>query len=511
MVAQFNLDTRSAGILLHPTSLPGPHGCGDLGPAAYRFVDWLASAGLRWWQMLPIGPVGDDGAPYSSYSAFAGGFHLISLDALVADGLLTPADIRSSPPRLQSDKVNWPLTLRFREEALRLAFAAFDCDRAGAKLHREFERYCNSQTRLADFARFCALRQQFDGRPWTAWPDAIKSRQATAMRQACAQVADEIRFQSFVQFIFDRQWKALQTYAVERGVGLLGDIPIFVSLDSSDVWANPELFQLDRDGRPKFMSGCPPDIFSKTGQLWGHPLYFWKEHQRTGFKWWIERFRRTLSQFQAARIDHFLGFNRCWAVPGRDKTALRGKWQPTPGRVLFSALEKALKNPQIIAEDLGFVTPEAAALRDDFGFPGMRILQNGFWDGARYDQPHNYPRNCVVYTGTHDNDTTAGWWKNVAKNRKRGKDGLTTRERALRYLDCKPGEVTRRMVRAALASRANTTIVPMQDVLGLDNRARMNVPATTEGNWSWRMKPDDLRPGDAKWLRGMVAAYQRCE
>lgn len=507
----FTLKTRSAGILLHPTSLPGPYGCGDLGPQAYRFVDWLHAAGMRWWQMLPITPVGNDGAPYSSYSAFAGGAHLVSLDALVADGLLKRAERIDPPAGLARGSTKWPATMKYRNDRLRLAFERFAVGgRAAMKLHRAYERFRRSQPWLTDFARFCALRECFDQRPWTDWPVEFRDRKPHALADTDRELECEISYECFVQFLFERQWNALQDYAAAKGVALLGDIPIFIAHDSSDVWANRELFQLHRDGRPRVVSGCPPDSFSATGQLWGHPLYDWPRHQRTGFRWWMDRFRRTLGQFRAVRIDHFLGFHQCWAVPGGDKTALHGRYQRTPGRPFFAALGKALRAPQIVAEDLGAVTPQALNLRDEFGFPGMRILQNAFWEGARFDQPHNYPPNSVVYTGTHDNDTIAGWWNRVAVDRKRGRDQLTTRERTLRYLACAPREVVREMVRATLAAPSNTAIIPLQDVLGLDNRARMNLPATVgPQNWTWRMPVGALHEKNARELRSWVEAYER--
>jgi 4-alpha-glucanotransferase len=502
--SRFTLTQRAAGLLLHPTSLPGPHGCGDLGLAAYRFVDFLAAAGQRWWQMLPVGPTPDNGAPYSVDSAFAGNPLLISLDLLARDGLLTRADLL--PERaLSAERVNFPATIAFRMDRLQRAHARFT--QAGGFAQPAFASFVTAAAAwLAPYALFCALRRVHRGRPWPHWDTArATGSQHRALR-------DEFGFTLFAQFIFDRQWHALRRYASARGVGLIGDIPIFVAHESCDVWAHPRLFDLDATGRPKTKSGCPPDMFSRTGQLWDHPQYRWPQHQATGFAWWLARFARLFALFDAVRIDHFLGFNRVWAVPGRARTAQHGRWVRTPGHELLTALRRHLGPQEIIAEDLGVVTPQAVALRERFGFPGMRILQSAFdREGDHYNQPHAFPPDCVVYSGTHDNDTTVGWFERLRRDgrRPRRRGDLSPYRRALRYVGTTGREIHWDMIRLALASPANTAIIPAQDLLGLGNEARMNLPATLKGNWQWRLLAGQLTPRIAARLRELAAAYGR--
>ena len=510
MARRLTLERRACGVLLHPSSLPGPHGSGDLGPQAHAFARFLRDAGQTWWQMLPICPADAGGSPYSSDSAFAGDPLLINLDALIRDGLLTDADSR--PGRgLRADRISFAAVARFRRARLARACDAF----LSRRLPVAFRRFCERNAHwLEDFALFRALKDAHGGRTWLQWPRAIRLRRSAALRDARQALAGAIDREQALQFLFDRQWHALRETCRALGVGLIGDLPIFVCHDSADVWAQRELYRLDAAGRPRVVSGVPPDYFSKTGQLWGHPLYDWRRHARDGFAWWIARFRTMFERFDAVRIDHFLGFNRCWAVPGRAKTAMRGVWTPSPGYELFAAVRAALGKPEIIAEDLGLLTPAAAALRDELGFPGIRLLQFAFGDGARYDQPHNYPRRCVAYPGTHDNETAVGWFRNVSRDRRRGRDGWTTRERALRYLPSEGREIHWDMIRALYASPSDTVIVPLQDVLGLDNRARMNTPATTKGNWRWRITAP-LGGGEfgraSAALRGLALTYERAE
>lgn len=500
----FRLDQRSAGVLLHPTSLPGSLGSGDLGREASGFVDFCAAAGLRWWQMLPIGPIGPGNSPYSSSSAFAGNPLLIDLERLVHDGLLERRDLRP-PVGIAANRVRYGVVARFRMQALRRAHRAFSAfgHADGLKLvprHR-------AARWLEDYALYCALRDHYRGAPWHRWPAPLRRRDAAALETARRELADEIHFHHFVQQLFMRDWARLREYARQRSVALMGDIPIFVSHDSADVWANQRLYQLDPSGRARQVSGCPPDSFSATGQLWGHPQYHWPAHRRTGFRWWIERFEAAFERFDAVRIDHFLGFYRVWSIPGSARTAQRGRYVPSPGRELFAALRKALGKLEIVAEDLGAVVPEARALRDQCGFPGMRILQNAFWDGARYDQPHNYPRNCVAYTGTHDNETFIGWFRGLRP--RRGRDDLTVRERTVRYLASHPRSINAGAIRALYASHADVVIVPLQDMLGLGNEARMNKPATTRGNWEWRVRDAGLRLDLARSLRKQAITFER--
>jgi 4-alpha-glucanotransferase len=476
----FRFSTRAAGVLLHPTSLPSPHGIGDLGRAAHQFVDFLHAAGQTWWQMLPIGPTGPGNSPYSALSAFAGNPLLISLGRLADDGLLSKRDLHPLLP-LPRERVLYPAVTRFKLARLRTAFQNFR--HAGGLVNRDFVRFCTQHA---------------------SWLDAHADYMARRHTVGNAHPT-EAAFERFLQFQFDRQWTALKGHALARGVGLIGDLPLFVALESSDVWAHPELFDLDARGKPRTVSGVPPDYFSRNGQLWRHPQYRWSRHMASGFAWWLARFRRLRSLFDAVRIDHFLGFQRVWAVPGRAKTARHGKWVKTPGAALFATLRRKLGPLEIIAEDLGLAAPEAVALRDRCGFPGMRLLHFAFGDepGDRYNQPHTYPHNCVVYPGTHDNETTVGWFENLRRRQR------TAYERARCYLGTSGREIHWDIIRLALQSPANTAIIPVPDLLGLGNEARMNTPATMRGNWAWRLKPGQLTPPVARRLRELTEAYGR--
>jgi 4-alpha-glucanotransferase len=508
---RLTLAERAAGVLLHPTALPGPYGCGDVGSAARKFVDFLAASGLGWWQMLPINPVGPGNSPYSATSAFAGSPLLVDLDGLVDMGLLTKRDLK--PPKLPVSRVDYGRTGAFRLACLRAAHAAFVA--SGGPRKRGYTSFCDAQREwLDDHALFVALHTRYGEKSWLRWPMALRKRQVKALAKARVEHAEACDFERFVQYVFDRQWTALRKYARERGVGLIGDVPIFVADDSSDVWARQKLFDLEPNGRPRTVSGVPPDLFSKTGQRWGHPQYRWAQHKREGFAWWIARFGRVFAQFDAVRIDHFLGFNRVWAVPGRAKTARKGRWVRTPGRALFTALRNELGTLEIIAEDLGLLVPAAAKLRDDFGFPGMRLLHFAFGDrdeDGRYHQPHRHPVNCVAYPGTHDNDTTVGWFAALKKagKKRRQKGELRIHERVLRYTGTDGRAIHWDLLRLAFGSPANTAVVPMQDLLGLDNRARMNLPGTESGNWEWRMKRGALTAGLARRVREVAVAYER--
>jgi 4-alpha-glucanotransferase len=503
-----DLGQRTAGILLHPTSLPGPHGSGDLGSEATRFGRFLVATKHRWWQMLPIGPIGAGHSPYSSISAFAGGWHLIDLAQLVKDGLLSPSDVE--PLRTaRVDRVHYPTALRYRHERLRRAFESFRCRRRDRSA---YERFCDqNRDWLDDYTLFRALKNVHHGAVWTTWPRDLVSRKAAALRTARHKLRDEIEHERFLQYIFDRQWSALKKSVNALGVSLIGDLPIFVSHDSCDVWANQSLYLLDRRGNPTVVSGVPPDYFSKTGQLWGHPLYDWKCHAKTGYRWWVARFANILRRFDTIRIDHFLGFNRLWNVSAKAKSAMRGRWTKTPGDAIFAAVKKTLGTLPIIAEDLGLLIPDAAALRDRWGLPGMRVLQFAFEGDAkaRYDQPHRYPRYCVAYTGTHDNNTTVGWFESLPKRGGRGADGLTIRERALRYTGSAGKNIHEEFIRLVYASAANAAIIPMQDALGLGAKARMNFPSTVRGNWEWRMRPTAASDHLGAHLRALAETYER--
>jgi 4-alpha-glucanotransferase len=509
--SRFRLDERASGLLLHATSLPSCHGIGDLGPAAYQFVDFLAAAGQGWWQMLPIGPPGPGDSPYSALSAFAGHPLLISLERLARDGLLDAGDI-APVGGLPPEQVVYAAAARYKMLRLRRAFAAFV--KRGMLHDRAYLRFCAAHADwLDDYALYSALRHRHRHRPWLTWEPGLRLRRTAALRSAAGRFAAGVNFERFLQFEFGRQWRALKRYANDHGVGLIGDIPIFVAHDSADVWAHRGLFDLDHRGRPRTVSGVPPDYFSPTGQLWRHPHYRWPHHQATGFAWWIARFGRLFEQFDAVRIDHFLGFTRVWAVPGQAKTARHGKWVKTTGAELLAALRRRFGRLGIIAEDLGLATPAAIALRDRLGLPGMRLLQFAFGagEGSRYNQPHTFPRNCVVYPGTHDNETTAGWFRRLQReaHRKRGPRQMTERERALRYLGTTGREIHWDMIRLALSSPANLAVIPVQDILGLGNEARMNKPATATGNWRWRLRPGQLTSRHGRRLLDLTEIYGR--
>jgi 4-alpha-glucanotransferase len=507
----FRFDRRTSGILLHPTSLPGPHGSGDIGRHAYRFVDFLASAGQRWWQMLPVNPPGSPpgNSPYSSTSAFAGSPWLVSLDTLVEQGLLSRPDVEPASAYNGAGSINFPASQRYRLQRLRKAFATFE-SRGGSK-HDDFARFTAAQADwLDDYALYNALRDRHDGASWSTWSLGLRLRRPQALREARQSLAEGIRFQQFVQYQFDRQWTALKRYCHERDVGLIGDVPIFVAHDSADVWAQRHLFLLDDYGRPTTVSGYPPDAFNADGQKWGHPHYNWPAHEKNGFAWWIARFAHTLRQFEAARIDHFLGFEKTWHIPARARTARRGEWVATPGDRLFLALRKALGPATIIAEDLGRVTRQAADLRDKYNFPGMRIIQFGFGDDE-YHLPHQYVRRCVAYPGTHDNSTIVGWFEHLrAQARQKGRNTPQREyEKVKRYVGGSSKGIHWEIIRIAMMSVADTVVFPIQDVLGLDDDSRMNRPGTPEGNWDWRLKPGHLSPAVAKRLAEMTQTYSR--
>ena len=499
---------RASGILLHPTSLPGGFGVGDLGPEAYKFADFLGSAGQSLWQVLPLGPTGYGDSPYACYSAFAGNTLLISPERLFAEGLLA-TDLTD---RHSSDRVEFGEAHRIKEELLRRAYQNYT-KTTSTKLRSAFESFSQLEAHwLDDYALFRALKDAHKGVAWNEWEASLVSRTPAALERARKELREEIEAQKFYQFLFFEQWFALKNYCNERGVKIVGDLPIFVAQDSADVWTSPEQFKLDENGRPLVVAGVPPDYFSSTGQLWGNPLYNWERMQADGFKWWIERVRATFRVVDIARVDHFRGFAACWEIPGDDKTAERGQWVEAPGRELFTAIRNTLGELPIIAEDLGVITPDVVALRDDFGFPGMRILQFGFGgDTKNIDLPHNYVANVVAYTGTHDNDTTAGWFQSVAGEGSTRSAEQIERERefCLDYLNSDGEEIHWDFIRAVFASVANTAIVPLQDVLGLGTEARMNLPNSTEGNWSWRCRAAALTDEIATRLKKLTTLYGR--
>lgn len=503
---------RTSGILLHPTSLPGRYGVGDLGGEAYRFVDFLVAAGQHLWQVLPLGPTGYGDSPYQCFSAFAGNTLLISPDLLAREGLLSDADLADAPA-FTTDRVDYGAASAFKSALLRRAFENFKRD-GDASLRADYEAFANaSSSWLADYALYRALKKERDERAWTEWEEPLIRREEGALEEARRRLADDIEAFSFKQFLFFRQWSRLKAYANERDVKLIGDIPIFVAHDSADVWANPHLFKLDELGKPRFVAGVPPDYFSRTGQLWGNPIYDWEHMRADDFRWWVERMRALLEMVDIIRIDHFRGFAAYWEIPGGDETAERGRWVSAPGSELFKTIAKKLGTLPIIAEDLGFITPDVIELRDEFDFPGMRILQFGFsTDATNKDLPHNYVRNTVVYTGTHDNDTAVGWFNSDphAPSSVRSAEQIEKEKRfCLDYLDTEGAEINWDFIRAVFASTADTALVPLQDVLGEGSEARMNRPATMSGNWAWRFRAEDLNEEMSARLRRLAELYGR--
>ncbi|MFO0888690.1 MAG: 4-alpha-glucanotransferase [Isosphaeraceae bacterium] len=497
---------RSSGILLHPTSLPGEDGIGDLGPRAHEFVELLAGMGQRWWQVLPLGPTGGMNSPYQSNSSFAGNPLLVSLSDLVSRGWLGRADLRGRP-RFPADRVDFTRVARFKTAMLQKAYAGFPRDDA------DFLAYCGRARRwLDDYALFVALKETRGGKAWTDWEPALAAREPAALRRAREELAERIRFHQFVQYAFQLQITALRRRCAEHDVKLIGDIPIFVAHDSADVWTFPGHFFLDEAGRPIVQAGVPPDLFCEDGQLWGNPLYRWKAHQEEGFSWWIRRLEALLDWVDLIRIDHFRGFEAYWEVPGQDRTARNGRWVKAPGGAFFTALKRHFGDLPLIAEDLGVITPPVEALRDRFKLPGMRVMQFGFSTSTSEEKylPHRFIPNCIAYTGTHDNDTSVGWLRSTDVQTTQSKEQIRAeRAFALRYVGSRGREFHWDLIRAVLASVADVAIIPMQDILGLDSSARMNTPGRAEGNWGWRFTPDQLTPEIRDRLARMTATYGR--
>ena len=484
---------RAAGILLHPTSLPGPCGIGDLGEDAYRFLDFLSGTGMRYWQVLPIGPTGYGDSPYQCFSAFAGNPLLVHVDGCAGD--------------FPADHVDFGAVIPRKQAALRETTARTPRD-AG------YEAFCAAEAWwLDDYALFMTLKEAHGGVAWTDWAPALAQREPAALAAARVAHAEAIEHHRLVQHLFFLQFRALKAEANRRGIRLIGDLPIYVAHDSADVWANPDQFQLRPDGRPAVQAGVPPDYFSATGQLWGNPIYAWDRMAADGFQWWIRRMRAMYANFDVVRIDHFRGFEAYWEVPGGDTTAVHGRWVKAPGDALFTAITAALGPVPIIAENLGLITPEVEALRTRFGYPGMAILQFAFGsDGSANEfQPHTYPRERVVYTGTHDNDTMVGWWQSTGGGDSTRSPEDVQREKAfaMRYLGWDGHEVHWRFIREVLASVADTALLPMQDILGLGSEARMNLPGRLGGNWTFRFRWEQVTPEIAGRLRDLVALYQR--
>jgi 4-alpha-glucanotransferase len=502
---------RRSGILLHPTSLPGPHGMGELGDHALRWCDFLEAGGQRVWQVLPLGPTGYGDSPYQSFSSFAGNPYLISLERLREEGLLSEHDLAAGAD-LPNARVDFGPVIAFRVRMLTLAAATWFAD-AGASERAAFAEFRErAGAELEDFALFMALKEAHGGQPWNAWPAPLRQRDPAALAAARAELRAAIDRQILWQWWFERQWAVVRGVARDRGIRVVGDIPIFVAFDSADVWAAQHLFHLDRDGQPTVVAGVPPDYFSATGQRWGNPLYRWDAHRADGFAWWIARVRRTLAWVDELRIDHFRGFEAYWEIPASEPTAVRGRWLPGPGQALFDALQGALAGEAslpILAEDLGVITPAVEALRDQNGLPGMKVLQFAFaGNGSDPYLPHNHTHNAIVYTGTHDNDTTSGWFAQASERERRHVRRYLGRE-----VDHRGGEgnVAWALWRLALSSVAHTAIAPLQDLLGLDSRTRMNTPGAASGNWGWRFAWDDIPAGLAAAVRESTALFGRLD
>ncbi|MEW5975417.1 MAG: 4-alpha-glucanotransferase [Acidobacteriota bacterium] len=502
---------RSSGILLHPTSLPSRWGIGDFGPEAYRFVDFLRETGQQVWQVLPLGPTGMGDSPYSCFSAFAGNPLLISLDRLVEEGLLEPGALECSP-HFPSDRVDYGTVSRWKLPLLKRAFDRFRTT-ASEAMRAQFQEFCSSQSYwLPDYALFRALRRTRNRAPWNQWEEPLLSRDPETLHRYRRELAADIEYYEFREYLFFRQWSDLKAACSGAGIQVMGDIPIFIAHDSADVWAHPEQFQLDEHGHPTVVAGVPPDYFSATGQRWGNPLYNWAVMAESGYRWWTERFRMSLSLFDLVRLDHFRGFEAYWEVPASEETAINGRWVSGPGVSFFERIQDSLGELPIVAENLGLITPEVEALREQMGFPGMGVIQFAF-GGDPEDNPflpHKYERHLVVYTGTHDNDTTVGWWNSAGDDTTLDRRQFESeREFARKYMNTDGREIHWDCIRTVLASVAELAIIPLQDVLGLGSEARMNMPARPEGNWSWRFDPRMLTDEVRTRLREMTVIYGR--
>jgi 4-alpha-glucanotransferase len=491
---------RSAGILLHPTSLPGKYGIGDLGNEAYKFVDFLVEAGQKLWQVFPLGPTGYGDSPYQCFSAFAGNPLLISPDKLIEQKLLKDSDIKNFP---DSERIDYGNVINFKKELLSKAYNNYKSN--SQSIEKEFKVFIEEQNSwLEDYSLFMAAKDFHNGASWNEWDKELILREENSLIFWKEKLHDEIQYHKFVQFLFFSQWKELKIYANEKGIKIIGDMPIFIAYDSSDLWSNKELFTVDETGMLTFVAGVPPDYFSATGQLWGNPLYKWEMMEKDDFLWWRKRFKALLELVDVIRIDHFRGFEAYWKIPGDAKTAQTGKWTKAPGEKLFDTVKKYLGDLPILAEDLGVITPPVEALRDKFNFPGMKVLQFAFGKGMETKfLPHNFVPNCIVYTGTHDNDTTRAYFE---KEKEKQSDIV---EHAQKYLNYSGNELVFELVRNAYASVAVIVIIPMQDVLNLGGEARMNFPSTLGGNWSWRFNWNQVDKNLAEKYNDLTVLYER--
>lgn len=486
-----------SGLLLHPSSLPGSGGIGSFGTAARLFVDFLQASGQSLWQVLPLGPTGFGNSPYSCYSAFAGNPLFIDLQIIADEGFLFQDELAE---KLPVDRVDYPAVCHYKTGLLRLAagrfFAASDDN-----LKREFWHFCDSTFWLHDYALFMACKGHFHGKPWSRWPTELLRRRNDTCSRYSEKLGDAIGVEKYIQWQFFRQWRSLKEYANERGIKIIGDAPIFVAYDSADVWCNQQLFKLDAAGKPVVVAGVPPDYFSKTGQRWGNPLYDWERHAEQGYSWWLARVRNDLSLYDILRIDHFRGFEAHWEIPAEEKTAIKGRWVNGPGAALFDVLQQNIHPLPLIAEDLGVITPEVEALLKRFALPGMKVLQFAFDSGPTNGYlPHNHSTGCVVYTGTHDNSTTRGWFESLLNKQQ---------QRVCTYLRSTREDVVWEMIRAALSSVGKYAIIPVQDLLNLDGSARMNLPGEASGNWGWRLEEGVLVDVLAIRLKELSEMYNR--
>jgi len=495
---------RGSGILLHITSLFSGYGIGDLGPSAYQFVNFLSDAKQRYWQILPVNPTSPeyDNSPYHSISTFAFNTNLISPEGMIKDGFLHDHDI-SGVPEFPRGTVDFDAVIRFKEKLFSLAYERFKRDQIDRAGYDEFCR--NNSWWLEDFALFLSLQLHYKGSLWSTWPNAIKYRDPAALDAMRQTLNKNIETEKFLQYIFSRQWQALRNYCIKKSIRLIGDIPIYVSYDSADVWTHPELFRLDDNLNPLVIAGVPPDYFSRTGQLWKNPLYCWEEHERSGFSWWIHRIEHTLSQVDYARIDHFRGLVAYWEVPAGADNAMHGMWVPAPGEKLLSFLKNRFVDLPLIAEDLGIITPDVSNLIDRFDLPGMRVLLFAFTDDPSDSPhaPHNLKKNCILYTGTHDNASVRGWLESEATT--------AQKQRLFRYIgqEISADQLPPVLIRLAMMSVADTVMFPMQDILGLSAKSRMNRPGTDSGNWRWRLEKDQISPLVTETLSDMTEVYGR--
>ena len=499
-----NLQVRGSGILLHVTSLPSPFGIGDMGPGAYRFADFLQRAKQSYWQVLPLNPTDQacGNSPYSSISAHAGNTLLISPHILINEGLLTAADVADTPA-FPGDRCDYAEAVPYKEQLLDLAYERFKRtdNQRGA-----YEQFCAAHSEwLDDYALFVVIKKYHSGIVWGDWEKSLRDRQARSLKKINADFRDSVEREKFLQYLFYKQWLDLKAYCNERGVALIGDIPIYVSYDSADVWTHNDIFKLSDDRKPQCVAGVPPDYFSPTGQLWGNPVYVWDVLKKTKFKWWLQRIAHNLQLFDTLRIDHFRGFVAYWEVPATEETAVNGVWIEACAEAFFSSIKKNCPELNLIAEDLGIITPDVKKVMDTFGFPGMRVLQFAFSEDVPEHPylPHNYVKNCIAYTGTHDNNTSRGWFEHEASEE--------DRQRLFRYIGKElPGaDVPKELMRLAMQSVARTVITPMQDVLGLGTEARMNRPSTARENWEWRLLPEELTPAAGEVLSQFTHMYGR--